>query len=131
MNKSLFTFFKHLSDHEFEQAFTSLLGLSEKELHQEDTTAYMSQMATIYHDFEMKTVGEQSLTQIMMKTVRCAVEKAGAEFGEEAFPIIRALMYLDGLVIRTHPQARLISSMGPYLDEFQRGLPIDEGGMVV
>ena len=131
VNKSLFTFFKHLSDHEFEQAFTSLLGLSEKELHQEDTTAYMSQMATIYHDFEMKTVGEQSLTQIMMKTVRCAVEKAGAEFGEEAFPIIRALMYLDGLVIRTHPQARLISSMGPYLDEFQRGLPIDEGAMVV
>ena len=35
----------------------------------------MSQMARIYHDFEMKTVGEQSLTQIMMKTVRCAVEK--------------------------------------------------------
>ena len=57
--------------------------------------------------------------------------KAGAEFGEEAFPIIRALMYLDGLVIRTHPQVRLISSMGPYLDEFQRGLPIDEGVMVV
>jgi hypothetical protein len=39
-------------------------------------------------------------------------------------------MYLDGLVIRTHPQVRLISSMGPYLDEFQRGLPIDEGVMV-
>ena len=130
VNKSLFTFFRHLSDHDFEQAFTALLGLSEKELHQKDTTAYMSQMARIYHDFEMKTVGEQSLTQIMMKTVRCAVEKAGAEFGEEAFPIIRALMYLDGLVIRTHPQVRLISSMGPYLDEFQRGLPIDEGVIV-
>ena len=32
-------------------------------------------------------VGEQSLTQIMMKTVRCAVEDAGAVFGEEDFQL--------------------------------------------
>ena len=35
VNRSLFTFFRHLSDHDFEEAFTALLGLSEKELHQE------------------------------------------------------------------------------------------------
>lgn len=130
VNKSLFTFFRYLSDHDFEKAFVALLDISEKQLPSKDASEYMSQMAIIYHDFEMKTVGEQSLTQIMMKTVRCAVEKAGAEFGEEAFPIIRALMYLDGLVIRTHPQVRLISSMGPYLDEFQRALPMDNGAVV-
>ena len=39
-------------------------------------------------------------------------------------------MYLDGLVIRTHPQVRLISSMGPYLDEFERALPMDNGAVV-
>ena len=49
----------------------------------------MAKMYDIYHDFEMRSVGEQSLTQIMMKTVRCAVEDAGAVFGEEAFPIIQ------------------------------------------
>jgi ubiquinone biosynthesis protein len=130
VNKSLFTFFRYLSDHDFEKAFRALLDISEKQLPNKDAVEYMSQMAIIYHDFEMKTVGEQSLTQIMMKTVRCAVEKAGAEFGEEAFPIIRALMYLDGLVIRTHPQVRLISSMGPYLDEFERALPMDNGAVV-
>ena len=129
VNKSLFTFFRYLSDHDFEKAFRALLDISEKQLPHKDAVEYMSQMAIIYHDFEMKTVGEQSLTQIMMKTVRCAVEKAGAEFGEEAFPIIRALMYLDGLVIRTHPQVRLISSMGPYLDEFERALPMDNGAV--
>lgn len=130
VNKSLFTFFRYLSDHDFEKAFRALLDISEKQLPHKDAVEYMSQMEIIYHDFEMKTVGEQSLTQIMMKTVRCAVEKAGAEFGEEAFPIIRALMYLDGLVIRTHPQVRLISSMGPYLDEFERALPMDNGAVV-
>ena len=52
--------------------------------------------------------------------------KAGADFGEEAFPIIRALMYLDGLVLRTHPDVKLIESMGPYLEEFRLGLNLNE-----
>ena len=85
---------------------------------------YYATMEEIYHDFELKPVGEQSLTRIMMRTVRAAVEHAGAHFGEEAFPIIRALMYLDGLVIRTHPDALLIQSMGPYLEEFKTKLNI-------
>ena len=92
---------------------------------------YHARMSEIYENFESKPVGEQSLTQIMMKTVRTAVEKAKADFGEEAFPIIRALMYLDGLVIRTHPDVMLIQSMGPYLEEFRIGLEIgekDDGG---
>ena len=53
----------------------------------------------------------------MMKTVRCAV-LAGCRFGEEAFPIIRSLMYMDGMVLRGQPDVDLITSMGPYLDEF-------------
>ena len=124
VNRSLFTFFQHLSDHRFDDAFKALLGLSERPMNEDKISRYMEKMHEIYHDFEMKTVGEQSLTRIMMKTVKCAVEQAGAEFGEEAFPIIRALMYLDGLVIRTHPNVRLISSMGPYLDEFRENLPM-------
>ena len=38
--------------------------------------------------------------------------------GEEAVPIIRSLMYMDGMVLKGHPSVDLISSMGPYLDEF-------------
>ena len=66
-------------------------------------------MAEIYEGFGEKSVGEQSLTDLMMRTVRTAVEDAGADFGEEGFPIIRSLMYMDGLVIRTHPEVKLIA----------------------
>ena len=126
VSSSLFRFFEHLSNSNLNAAFEALLGLSEDTLDEKKKEAYMSKMYDIYHDFEMRSVGEQSLTQIMMKTVRCAVEDAGAVFGEEAFPIIRALMYLDGLVIRTHPDVKLISSMSPYLEEFRACLPIPE-----
>ena len=58
----------------------------------------------------------------MMRTVRAAV-LAGCAFGEDAFPIIRSLMYMDGMVLRGHPEVDLISSMGPYLDEFSAIVP--------
>ena len=80
---------------------------------------FKSRMQEIYEGFGEKSVGEQSLTDIMMKTVRTAVEDAGADFGEEGFPIIRSLMYMDGLVIRTHPEVKLIAEMGPSLAEFR------------
>tara|TARA_B100001093_G_scaffold349099_1_gene333677 strand:- start:56460 stop:57671 length:1212 start_codon:yes stop_codon:yes gene_type:complete len=121
---SLFTFFDHLSRQERHDAFTALLSMTELPPKQKKLDKYYETMGEIYKDFELKPVGEQSLTRIMMDTVKAAVIHAGANFGEEAFPIIRALMYLDGLVIRTHPDALLIQSMGPYLEEFKSKLDL-------
>lgn len=125
VNRSLFNFFEHLSRQEMHSAFMSLLDMTTKKPTGKKMQKYLKRMNEIYADFEKKPVGEQSLTRIMMQTVRAAVELANAEFGEEAFPIIRALMYLDGLVIRTHPEVLLIKSMGPYLDEFRVKLGIE------
>ena len=74
-------------------------------------------MYELYDGFVGTSVSEVSLTQQMMKTVKAAV-LAGCSFGDEAFPIIRSLMYMDGMVLKGHPDVDLISSMGPYLDEF-------------
>ena len=124
VNLALFNFFDHLAKGERQSAFESLMSMSDAELKPDSIKQYMDEMTKIYADFESKSVGEQSLTQIMMKTVRAAVELAKANFGEEGFPIIRALMYMDGLVIRSHPEVKLIESMGPYLEEFRNGLKI-------
>jgi len=125
VNLSLFQFFEHLSANNFKEAFDSLLGLSDSPLTSKNLDNYYKEMEKIYDGFENQSVGEKSLTRIMMQTVQAAVEKAGADFGEEAFPIIRALMYLDGLVLRTHPDVKLIESMGPYLEEFRLGLNLE------
>jgi ubiquinone biosynthesis protein len=119
VSSSLFTFFDNLANKNLDQAFHALLNMTNFPPSEKRLAKYMKKMHSIYHDFGDKPVGEQSLTKVMMETVRAAVELAGAEFGEEAFPIIRALMYLDGLVLRTHPDVFLIQSMGPYLEEFR------------
>ena len=125
VNRTLFTFFEHLANQKVDLAAKSLLNITKADTSKINLKKYYSKMEEIYDGFNDKTVTEQSLTKVMMKTVRAAVELAKADFGEEAFPIIRALMYLDGLVIRTHPDAKLIVSMKPYLREFREGLNIE------
>ncbi len=124
VSNSLFNFFESLSLGKKTEAFSALLKISDAPT-KPNVAAYMSEMEKIYSNFEEVSVGEQSLTRIMMKTVKVAVEKAGADFGEEGFPIIRSLMYMDGMAIRSNPNAKLIRSMQPYLEEFRIGLQIE------
>ncbi len=121
----LFRFFEFLSVGDKEGAFEALLGLAGERPSEGSVARYKDLMSEIYSDFGNKSVGEQSLTDLMMKTVKAAVEKAGADFGEEGFPIIRSLMYMDGLVIRTHPEVNLIAEMAPSLKEFRKGLGLE------
>ena len=121
----LFEFFEGLSKNQLDEAFEALLGLAEERPSEDRVVRFKTRMSEIYQGFGEKSVGEQSLTDLMMKTVRTAVEDAGADFGEEAFPIIRSLMYMDGLVIRTHPEVKLIAEMGPSLVEFREGLSME------
>jgi len=125
VSKSLFNFFYHLSADDKDLAFESLISLAERRPRSDDVNQFKKDMHVIYNDFENLSVGQQSLTEVMMKTVRSAVENAGADYGEEGFPIIRSLMYMDGLVIRTFPDVKLISEMRASLDEFKSGLDLE------
>ena len=117
VRSALFGFFFHLAKGQLNQSFEAMLLMADTPPSGAAKEKYMTSMHEIYTGFIGKTVSEVSLTQQMMKTVRCAV-LAGCRFGEEAFPIIRSLMYMDGMVLRGQPNVDLITSMGPYLDEF-------------
>ena len=127
---SLFNFFENLSNNNKDDAYEALLNLADNRPTDKKIEKFKKNMESIYDGFEDRSVGQQSLTEVMMKTVRAAVEDAGADFGEEAFPIIRSLMYMDGLVIRTHPDVKLILEMGPSLDEFREGLGLGKEAIV-
>tara|TARA_B100000945_G_scaffold49035_1_gene34789 strand:+ start:3543 stop:4769 length:1227 start_codon:yes stop_codon:yes gene_type:complete len=122
---SLFKFFEALSEGSLDSGFEALLDLADERPDEERVKRFRTKMGEIYEGFGEKSVGEQSLTDLMMRTVRAAVEDAGADFGEEGFPIIRSLMYMDGLVIRTHPEVKLIAEMGPSLVEFREGFGME------
>ena len=117
VRKALFGFFYCLAKGELKNAFDAMLTMAAVTPTGKTLQTYYDSMFELYDGFVGTSVSEVSLTQQMMKTVKAAV-LAGCSFGDEAFPIIRSLMYMDGMVLKGHPHVDLISSMGPYLDEF-------------
>ena len=117
VRNALFGFFYFLAKGELKNAFDAMLTMAAIRPTGTTLQTYYDSMNELYDGFVGTSVSEVSLTEQMMKTVKAAV-LAGCAFGEEAFPIIRSLMYMDGMVLKGHPHVDLISSMGPYLDEF-------------
>ncbi len=117
VRNALFGFFYFLAKGELKHAFDAMLTMAAVQPTGATLQTYYDSMNELYDGFVGTSVSEVSLTEQMMKTVKAAV-LAGCSFGEEAFPIIRSLMYMDGMVLKGHPEVDLISSMGPYLDEF-------------
>ena len=117
VRNALFGFFYFLAKGDLQNAFDAMLTMAAVRPEGKTLQTYYDSMTELYDGFVGTSVSEVSLTEQMMKTVKAAV-LAGCAFGEEAFPIIRSLMYMDGMVLKGHPDVDLISSMGPYLDEF-------------
>ncbi len=72
-----------------------------------DATAFQRDLCALYADFQS---GRTSLTTQMMETVKLCVH-AGMEFPAGAFPVIKSLMYLDGMVLKCAPEARLLEDV--------------------
>ena len=82
-----------------------------------DPEPFRRAFATLYDGFGGKPVGEQSLTSQMMRTVRMAVER-GLEFPEGAFPVIKSLMYLDGMALAAAPDRVLLEDVASFAGDF-------------
>jgi ubiquinone biosynthesis protein len=117
IRKALFGFFFFLAKGELLNSFDAMLTMADVKPTGKTLQNYYSSMYELYDGFVGTSVSETSLTEQMMRTIKAAVI-AGCSFGEDAFPIIRSLMYMDGMVLKGFPDVDLISSMGPYLDEF-------------
>ena len=124
VRNALFGFFYYLAKGELKNAFDAMLTMAGVPPSEKALNRYYQSMFELYDGFVGTSVSEVSLTEQMMKTVKAAV-LAGCAFGEEAFPIIRSLMYMDGMVLKGYPHVDLISSMGPYLDEFASIIDVD------
>jgi len=116
VRQSLFRFFERLANGRNDEAFHALLGMSPTPPDAPTLARYLANMRELYRDFRGKAVSEVSLTRQMMLTIRQAVE-TGCVFDEGAFPVIRALMFMDGMVLRAAPQTDLIGAMRPRLAE--------------
>lgn len=119
LREGLFYFMKYLSEFDFVRCAGALQSMSEVQLSPEAYARFEEKFLLLYQDFALKTVSEVSLTMQMMKTIQLGVH-SGMSFSKGMFPIIKSLMYLDGMVRRANPDAILMKDMRPFVAELEQ-----------
>lgn len=118
LSQGLLKFFDHLSVYEYEESAKELNNMAEIKIDGNAYLKFKNNFLKLYKDFTNKTVSQVSLTQKMMETIKLGVN-SGMHFEKGMFPIIKSLMYLDGMVLRCNPDAILLKDMRKYIDELK------------
>jgi ubiquinone biosynthesis protein len=119
MSAGLFGFFCSLSEFDYKKCAINLNKMADVKIEGKKYKEFEIKLLDLYKDFKGKTVNEVSLTKKMMDTIKLAV-LSGMEFDQGMFPIIKSLMYLDGMVLKCNPNADLISDMKESINNFKR-----------
>jgi ubiquinone biosynthesis protein len=115
-SRGLLRFMVALGEKRYDDAALAIEALGVKPM--KNPLPFREAFLQLYANFGNKPVGEESLTMQMMQTIRMAVEK-GLEFPEGAFPIIKSLMYLDGMAISCAPERFLLQDVATYAADFE------------
>jgi ubiquinone biosynthesis protein len=115
---NLFRFFDALSQYHYAEAAHFLHEMSSVKLDWKTYALFEDKFLSLYRDFTRMPVGKVSLTRKMMETIKLGV-RSGMEFEEGMFDIIKSLMYMDGMVLRTNPDAILLEDLRPFIQEFR------------
>ncbi|MDY7031742.1 MAG: AarF/ABC1/UbiB kinase family protein [Thermodesulfobacteriota bacterium] len=119
MTKGLFKFFTALSQYEYEKSSAYLNEMADVRIKGKQFNDYYQKFLVLYKDFKGKSVSEVSLTKKMMDTIKLGIH-SGMEFDQSMFPIIKSLMYMDGMVLRCDPDIVLIEKMKAIIENFKR-----------
>ncbi|MBN1307075.1 MAG: AarF/ABC1/UbiB kinase family protein, partial [Chitinispirillaceae bacterium] len=107
MRRGLFTFFDALSVYDYDACAHSLNAMAERRIDGGAFSRFRSKFISLYGDFTNADVSQVSLTRRMMETIKLGVN-SGMVFERGMYPVIKSLMYLDGMVLRCNPRVVLV-----------------------
>lgn len=114
----LFEFMAYLSQYDYDGCAQALNHMADQEISGKSFDQYHEKMLKLYENFAGKTVSEVSLTRKMMETIKLGVH-SGMVFEKGMFPIIKSMMYLDGMVLKGAPDTVLMEEMRRFIKEFK------------
>ena len=117
----LFNFFEALASYDYATCAVRLNEMAIEGIEGKVFASFREKFFETYKEFTNSTVSQVSLTKKMMETIRLGV-LSGMRFEKGMFPIIKSLMYLDGMVLKCNPQAKLVQDMKPFIAEFKKAM---------
>lgn len=118
LSQGLLLFFEALSEYDYERCGFYLNEMATEKIEGKKYKDFEKNFLNLYKDFKNATVSQVSLTKKMMETIKLGVN-SGMRFEKGMFPIIKSLMYLDGMVLKCNPDAILLKDMRKYIDELK------------
>lgn len=118
IQQGLFDFMKALSYYDYKLCAKKLNEMASVSISGDKYIKFEEKLLDLYKDFTETTVSEKSLTKQMMYTIRLGV-LSGMTFEKGMFPIIKSLMYLDGIVLQGAPNMILMKEMRQYIESFE------------
>ncbi|MFC1541739.1 AarF/UbiB family protein [Candidatus Latescibacterota bacterium] len=118
MRVGLFDFFDSLSQYDYVKCAENLNRMAEQSISGDAYQLFQKKFLELYSDYTNSTVSQVSLTKKMMETIKLGVN-SGMVFEKGMYPIIKSLMYLDGMVLRCNPDAMLVKDMRRFIEDFK------------
>jgi ubiquinone biosynthesis protein len=118
IQQGLFEFMKSLSEYDYIACARHLNEMAIVSIHGKKYTEFEKDFLKLYDDFAGHPVSKKSLTKQMMHTIKLGVH-AGMTFEKGMFPIIKSLMYLDGIVLMGAPNMELMKEMRTFIHTFE------------
>lgn len=119
IRKNLFYFFEALSTYDYSNCAYYLNQMAEKRVSGSTYEKFKKEFIKLYENYTNSTVSQVSLTKQMMLTIKLGVN-SGMKFEKGIFPIIRSLMYLDGMVLSCNPKAKLVQDMRVFISAYKK-----------
>jgi len=118
IQQGLFEFMKALSQYDYPLCAEKLNHMAVVGITGKKYEKFLQDFLTLYEDFAHQSVSKKSLTKQMMHTIKLGVH-AGMTFESGMFPIIKSLMYLDGIVLMGAPDMELMKEMRTFIHTFE------------
>jgi ubiquinone biosynthesis protein len=118
IQQGLFEFMKSLSTYDYVSCAKHLNEMAIVSIHGKKYLEFEKDFLKLYDDFAGHPVSKKSLTKQMMHTIKLGVH-AGMTFEKGMFPIIKSLMYLDGIVLMGAPDLELMKEMRTFIHTFE------------
>lgn len=119
----LFYYFKYLTEGDYLKCAYYFNKMSAREISGKKYEGFEKEFLKLYEGYEKKSLGQVSFTEQIIKTIRL-VSKNGMIFEKDIFPALKSLMYIDGMVLRCNPKAKLLEDIKVTIGELEEIMEI-------
>lgn len=122
---NIFWFLYYMTRDQGKKSCEYLHMLSTNKLENEKYLLLEKDFLNIYNNLKDKKISEVSLTKKALEIIKLSYDYE-LEFPKGMFPLIKTLMYIDGMLLRCHPNTTFIGGIKDFVDKIEHEMILNK-----